>query len=168
MEDSVKVSNIHTRTLSISLEQAAPLIDSLASKNDMLWPKNDWPPMRFDRPLSVGATGGHGPIRYFVNDYEPGRFVCFTFSAPKGFDGIHAYRLERKSSGSCSLTHSIEMNTTGFALVNWTMVIRPLHDALIEDSLFLAELFAGVEKPSKSSWSPWVRILRSLLKKKRP
>ena len=158
----MKVSNIHCRTLPITLESAGPLIDSLASKQDLLWPKENWPAMRFDRPLAVGATGGHGAIRYFVNEYEPGRCLGCTFTSPKGFDGTHSFRLDSVSESDCKLTHTIDMDTTGLASVLWLLMIRPLHDALVEDALFLAERFAGVENPSKTPWSPWVFVLRAL------
>lgn len=78
------IRNIHTQTLPISIEAAGPLIDSLSSSNDKLWPMKTWPPMKFDRPLALGAVGGHGPIRYFVSSYEQGRSICFTFTARKG------------------------------------------------------------------------------------
>ena|SRR5271168_5519338 len=158
------VSNIHSRTLPISADKAGALIDSLASKSDKLWPRKTWPPMKFDRPLSVGATGGHGPIRYFVSSYEPGQLVRFTFTAPKGFNGTHEFKLTSDSPTSCTLTHLLEMNTTGLACVRWPLFIRPLHDALIEDALDLAEQFADVEKPTKSVWSPWVQCLRLLFR----
>jgi hypothetical protein len=161
----VKVSNIHTRTLPISIEVAGQLIDSLASHNDKLWPKETWPPMRFDRPLALNAIGGHGPIKYFVNDYKPGRFLSFKFIAPKGFEGTHSYKLESSSLTICKLTHSLVMDTTGVATLTWLLAIRPLHDALIEDSLALAEQFALVPNPSKKDWSLWVKFLRLLLKR---
>jgi hypothetical protein len=33
-----------------------------------LWPKDKWPPMRFDRPLCLGARGGPGPIHYSIKE----------------------------------------------------------------------------------------------------
>lgn len=59
----MKVLNVHERELRATSEQVGALIGSLASRNDLLWPRHIWPKMEFDRPLSVGATGGHGPIR---------------------------------------------------------------------------------------------------------
>ncbi|UNO43730.1 DUF2867 domain-containing protein [Streptomyces sp. MST-110588] len=38
--------------------------------------------MRFDRPLGVGAYGGHGPVRYRVSAYDPGRRIRFDFTSP--------------------------------------------------------------------------------------
>jgi hypothetical protein len=58
------VINIHERVLDASIFEIGKLIDGLASANDKLWPHDRWPAMKFDRPLSVGAIGGHGPIRY--------------------------------------------------------------------------------------------------------
>ncbi len=71
------VLGIHTRTLPVSGEEIGRLIDGLAGREDRLWPGDRWPPMRLDRPLEVGASGGHGPIRYTVEAYEPGRWVRF-------------------------------------------------------------------------------------------
>jgi hypothetical protein len=159
------ISNIHSRKLPISAEKAGILIDLLSSDRDKLWPRQNWPPMKLDRPLAVGATGGHGPIRYFVSGYEQGQSISFTFVAPKGFDGTHAFKLTSNAPMSCTLTHSIEMNTTGLACLSWPLIFGPMHDALIEDSLTLAEQFADVEKPSKRPWSLWVQCLRLLFRK---
>jgi len=48
------------------------LLGSLASEQDRLWPSQAWPAMRLNRPLAVGAAGGHGPVRYVVTGYEVG------------------------------------------------------------------------------------------------
>ncbi len=79
----MKVINIHERELGANHEQVGALIDSLASEDDRLWPGHSWPRMKFDRPLSIGATGGHGPIRYFIEGYKPGKFIKFCFTNPK-------------------------------------------------------------------------------------
>jgi len=160
------ISNIHSRNLPIPTERAGELIDSLASERDKLWPRRYWPAMKLDRPLSVGAAGGHGPIRYFASSYEPGHSICFTFISPKGFKGTHGFKLTSNSPTSCTLTHSIEMSASGLPWLNWFLFIRPLHDALIEDSLRLAEQFADVENPARKTWSPWVKCIRLLLKNK--
>ena len=144
---------------------AAPLIDLLSSNEDELWPRKMWPPMRFDRPLSIGADGGHGPIRYYVSAYQPGRLVRFNFTAPKGFNGSHAYALEKINDHSCRLTHKLEIDLDGWTLVTWPLIFKPLHDALIEDSLFLAERFSGVKTAQPVPWSPWVQRLRGMIRK---
>ena len=89
-DEVMKVINIHECELDGTPEQVGLLIDSLASAEDALWPYQLWPRMEFDRPLDVGATGGHGPVRYFVEEYTPGQSIKFRFTGPKGFNGFHS------------------------------------------------------------------------------
>jgi hypothetical protein len=63
----VKVLNIHKRTYNQSKEKLGELLDTLSSKYDQVWPKEDWPAMRFKEGFKVGSKGGHGPIRYTIN-----------------------------------------------------------------------------------------------------
>jgi hypothetical protein len=115
--------------------------------------------MEFDRPLGVGARGGHGPIRYFVEDYAPGESVRFRFTAPRGFDGFHVYERIRTTADTAVLRHTLEMTTHGPAVLSWPVVYRPMHDALIEDSLATAEASLG-QAPHIRPWSLWVRLVR--------
>lgn len=75
------VRNIHERRLRASAAEVGALLDSLASSSVRVWPRDTWPAMRFDRPLAPGASGGHGPIRYTVEVYEPGRSIRFDEDA---------------------------------------------------------------------------------------
>ncbi|NMO20766.1 SRPBCC family protein [Pyxidicoccus fallax] len=158
----MEVRNIHERFLPVPPERLAPLLDSLASREDGLWPHERWPRMRFDRPLAVGASGGHGPIRYDVEGYEPGRRVRFRFRAPRGFDGWHALVVE-PAEGGVLLRHELEMAARGPARLSWPVVFRPLHDALVEDALDKAELAVTgrVARPARWGWR--VRVLRAAL-----
>ena len=79
-----KVINIHERELDATSEQVGALTDSLSSSDDVLWPVHLWPRMELDRLLSRGAVGGHGPIKYLVEDYLPGQFIKFRFTSPRG------------------------------------------------------------------------------------
>lgn len=160
------VRNVHQRTLAASLDDVGALLDSLASADDRLWPRDRWPAMRFDRPLGVGAVGGHGPIRYVVDAYEPGRRVAFRFTAPPGFHGTHALHVEPEGDGS-RISHVLEMRTSGPALLTWPLVFRHLHDALLEDAFDKAERSLGLPE-TNSRWSPYVRFLRWILMKRRP
>jgi hypothetical protein len=159
---SMTVLNIHERVLNAPLSQVAVLIDHLASPDDKLWPHNRWNAMRFDRPLSVDASGGHGPIRYFVEAYEQGRNIRFRFTGPKNFLGTHAFEIEELSESKVRIRHVIDMRVTGWARLQWPIVIRPLHDALLEDALDRAEIFTG-SQPAPRRWSFWVRFLRKVL-----
>jgi hypothetical protein len=118
--------------------------------------------MRLDKPLQPGATGGHGPIRYSVVSYEPGRKVTFEFISPRGFVGRHWFEIVGDGATGTVLRHTIEMSLVGSALLAWPIVIRPLHDALVEDALTNAQVALG-EQPTPQAWSPWVRLLRRMV-----
>jgi hypothetical protein len=158
----MQVRNVHERVLHAPGPRVAALLDSLASAEDQLWPRDQWPAMRFDRPLRVGGVGGHGPIRYVVEAYEPGRSVRFRFTGPRDFLGAHGYEIQPVSSGGLCLRHVLSMQAVGPARLSWPLVFRPLHDALIEDSLDRAARSLGIES-ERSRWSAWVRALRWLL-----
>ena len=160
----MRVINVHERELNASPKTAGALIDRLASTEDILWPFDRWPPMRFDRPLGVGAVGGHGPIRYVVDAYEPGLSIRFRFTRPEGFRGSHRFEIDQLSEDRVKLRHVIEMQTVGSALFQWYFAIRPLHDALLEDALDRAELFVG-GSPRNKNWSFRVRFLRWAMKR---
>lgn len=157
------VVNVHRRNLPVAPDRVAHLIDNLSTPNDNLWPNARWPRMTLEPGLMRGAKGGHGPIRYFVQEYVPGRNVRFRFTAPIGFQGTHEFVLDRTGAGEAVLGHILRMDTHGLAKLKWAFVYRPLHDALIEDALDRAEAHAkGVE------WQPRplpvvVRLLRWLV-----
>lgn len=159
---SRRVVNVHERHLLASPDQAARLLDALSSPEDALWPSRHWPRMRLDKPLGLGATGGHGPIRYSVIAYEPGRKVVFRFIAPRGFVGTHGFEVLGQGISGTTLRHTIDMSLAGAAMLSWPLVIRPLHDALVEDALTQAQVALG-EPPTPVAWSPWVRLLRRLV-----
>ena len=94
----MQVRNVHERVFTLPLATVGALIDSLASRGDRLWPVKKWPPMRFDRPLAVGAVGGHGPVRYSVEKYLQGQMIVFRFSAPRGF-GVFSVRARKTGIG---------------------------------------------------------------------
>ena len=155
----MQVQNVHERVLAAGVEAVAPLLDGLSSSADLLWPHERWPAMRFDKPLQVGARGGHGPVRYSVEAYEPGRLVRFRFSGPKGFLGVHYFETEAAGEDSSILRHVIEMRTAGSAVMAWPLMFGPLHDALLEDALDKAEKYVG-GAPTGKPWSARVRLLR--------
>jgi hypothetical protein len=158
----MRVRNIHERFLPAPPSRVGTLLDALATPADPLWPHSRWPALRLDRPLAVGAVGGHGPIRYTVEAYEPGRHVRFRFTGPSGFLGTHAFLVEPTPDGTTRLRHELLMRTAGWARLTWPVVFRPLHDALIEDALDRAALASGVPAAAPA-WSPWVHVLRVLL-----
>jgi hypothetical protein len=156
----IPVHNVHERRFSAPPEQVGALLDELASPVDRLWPSARWPRMRLDRPLQIGAAGGHGPVRYLVETYEPGRCVRFGLRAPSGFDGFHGFEVMSSRGEGTTLRHVLDMNARGPALLTWPVIFRPLHDALVEDCLDSAASALG-EVPRDQPWTLWVRLLRS-------
>lgn len=158
----MNVLNIHEREFDLSALEVGALIDSLASPRDMLWPHDRWPPMRFDKPLAVGARGGHGPIRYAIEEYVPGKSIKFRFLRPAGFEGYHTLEVIKDLRKNVALRHTLKMNTAGLSVISWPLVFHPLHDALVEDALARAQASLG-QQPTIRRWSLWVRLLRWLL-----
>lgn len=159
------VENVHERTLNCAASKAGRLIDTLSSSADQLWPHETWPPMRFDRPLEVGARGGHGPIRYHVSQYRPGRSVRFTFDGPGGFDGFHQFDVIGTSPSTCVLRHTLAMTVHGPARLTWPIAFRPLHDALIEAALHKACAQLQQHPAAPPAWSIYVRTLRAVARR---
>ncbi len=161
----MKVLNQHKRIISYPLSEVGPILSTLATDNDLLIANDKWPRMKLDKGLQVGSEGGHGPIKYFVTDYQAQKSITFQFDM-KGFNGFHKFQLTVSDKDKTELLHIIDMSTTGIATVKWALVIRWLHDAYIEDAFDKVEnYFLGSQKVSK--WSLWVRILRKVLTPKR-
>ena len=158
----MKVINIHSCEYPVASAEVGRLVDTLASENDLLWPHQLWPRMKLDKSLCVSAKGGHGPIRYFVEKYVPGKRIVFRFTGPKGFDGFHGYDVFELKKDKTELRQTLKMNTHGMAQLSWPLIFRPLHDALIEDSLCLAGLRLNLT-PRIPRWSWWVKFLRWVL-----
>ncbi|RDI69360.1 hypothetical protein [Nocardia pseudobrasiliensis] len=156
------VVNVHTRRLAGTEAEAGALLDGLAGEHDRLWPTDHWPRMHFDRPLEVGAIGGHGPVHYTIEKYEPGRWIRFRFTEPRGFDGFHEFTITPDGPDTVTLHHLIAMRVHGSARLIWPLMIRWLHDACVEDAFDRAEraITGSVRRPAR--WSPIVRALRAL------
>jgi hypothetical protein len=155
--------NAHERALPAPAARVGALLDRLAGPDDLLWPAPAWPALRLDRPLGVGASGGHGPVRYRVSEYEPGRRVRFTFDPAIGLEGYHELRVVPDGADRCRLVHVLEGRPHGSALLSWPLAVRWLHDGLIEDALDNAELAVTgtVARPARRS--AWQRFLRARL-----
>lgn len=155
----MRVFNQHKLQISKPAAEVGKLLDSLASERDQLWPLENWPKIYFDRPLQVGAHGGHSPIQYEITNYIPQEFIQFKFIAPAGFVGIHYFKIETLDANRCEISHTIEMNVTGKGIITWHIAILYLHNALIRDLFAKAEASLGIE-PTNHPWNPWVKVLR--------
>jgi hypothetical protein len=161
------MNNTHERTLNAPIDTLAPLIDQLTSSQDLFWPSSRWSAMKFDRPLAVGAIGGHGFIGYTVERYEPGRDITFRFTSPKGLNGMHRLMLEELPNGQTRVKHVIEASLEGPMVLGWTLAIRFLHDALVEDAMDRTEAWIAQREWKPRELSPYVKSLRWLLAKLR-
>ena len=156
------IRNVHERVINAPLEPLGVLLDGLGQKGDRLWPSRYWPPMVLDRPLAPGADGGHGPIRYHVSEYEPGRRVRFTFCPRTGIVGAHELSLDAVDEKRTRIRHVLIGRTSGTMRGKFPVMVGPLHDAVVEDLFDNAEreTTGTVVRPAK--WSPRVRVLRRL------
>lgn len=159
----MKVVNVHSRQIPTNIENLEPLLATLSSRNDSIWPKEKWPRMKLDNGLVQGSSGGHGPIGYFVKEIRDDRFIRFEFTKPKNFQGFHQLELFPQGENQCLVQHTIEMNAKGLGVLSWSLAVRWLHDALVEDALDKLENRFNSEV-KQTQWSLWVRTLRFFLK----
>ncbi|MEJ6022857.1 SRPBCC family protein [Ramlibacter sp. PS4R-6] len=152
----MKILNVHQRLLNAAPERVSAVLATLGQPGDLAWPGRHWSRMKLDRPLSVGAVGGHGPIRYFVEACEP-QFVAFRLTMP-GVDGWHGFEILDATASYCVLEHRIEADVKGAFLLKWIFAIRALHDACVEDVFAQIQVALG-ETPRYVPWSPYVRFL---------
>ena len=161
----MKIFNRHEIEIAASEAEIGKLIDTLSSSNDLLWPNFRWPKMKFNKPLQGGARGGHGPVGYWVEEYQHGSHILFRFEnthwLSRGIEGYHTLFMERGISGT-KLVHEIVGTIRGRALLLWPLVIRPLHDALVEDALARVALHFDPSYPFPLRLSRWVSFLRGL------
>ena len=156
------VRNVHERAVEADAEAVGALLDSLSLPDDRLWPTRRWPAMRLDHGLAIGSDGGHGPVRYAVARYEPGRLAAFAFTPKFPLAGEHRVEVLPAPDGKTLLRHTLEGRPTSWLRLGWPLCFRWLHDALIEDAFDRAEAeLAGTE------WEPrqlpgHVRALRWL------
>ena len=148
----MKVLNLHRRTYRQPKAVVAQLLKTLATEDDMIWPQESWPAMRFKNELKVGSHGGHGIIRYSVEAYTEGEFIQFRFTQPRGFIGYHKFQVNEVAHSLTEVVHEISMETKGIATLKWAFVIRWLHNALAENALDRIENHFS-EKNKRTAWS---------------
>lgn len=165
----MRIDSLHERSFKTKSDAVGRILDTLSGPEDRLWPRDIWPPMLFDKSLTLGARGGHGVIRYEIEEYSPGRRAVFRFDGTgltADFDGRHYFEVIPRN-GHVILRHVIDAEGNFKAWLKWKVLIEPLHDALLEDALDRAELAlkGSVARPAR--WNSRVRILRRILAKKR-
>ena len=159
----MKVLNVHTRIIQQPKNKVVKLLETLATKNDKIWPKEHWPAMKFKSDLKIGASGGHGPICYEIEIYNPEKIIQFRFLKPKGFNGIHKFEVTQLAYKRTEIKHTIDMITNGSGIFLWLFTIRSLHNALVEDAFDKIEnSFSNQQKFTE--WNIWVKFLRKSMR----
>jgi hypothetical protein len=79
-------------------------------------------------------------VRYRVIAHEQGRRVRFAFSPGAGLRGWHEFEVVSRGQAAGEppnsiLRHTLRARPTVFGLVLWPLVVRPIHDAALEDML---------------------------------
>ncbi|MFK7782590.1 hypothetical protein [Psychroserpens sp.] len=161
----MRVLNSHNRIINQPIVKVSELFKTLATPDDKIWPIKTWPAMRFKQGLKIGSKGGHGRIRYTIIEFEPGNQIKFEFTKPHGFNGTHELEIEAISENVTEIHHVIKMNTSFKASLFWIIIIRWLHDALIEDAFDTVENYFSEEK-KETKYTTWVMFLRGYYKRK--
>jgi hypothetical protein len=154
--------NMQRRIIAAPVTVLGDLQNRLAGPDDPLWPSDQWEPLRLDRRLGVGATGGHGQIKYTVTAYEPGLRVRFEFPPGAPLNGYHELWVRAIDPARSEMVHILVARTRGPMRLLWPLAVRWTHQALIAELLDNAERAATgtVRRPARRS--PWVRVLRAL------
>jgi hypothetical protein len=160
---TMRVQSRHARSLYATVDDVGRLVAALGDERDILWPNELWPgtQLRFDRPLAVGARGGHGAIRYSVEAYEPARLVRFRFEPGQGLEGIHRFDIVPLANGCTRLQHTLDVHLTGATRLLRPVLLR-MHDTLIRQLLDNAERATGqaVERPTPMPG--WMRAMNAV------
>ena len=162
----MQVINVHKRFINQPKAEVSQLFQTLGTSEDKIWPRKHWPAMRFKTGMLIGNNGGHGPIRYTIIEYKFGNYIKFQFTKPEGFKGTHELVIASVSERRTEISHAIRMHTTSLkSTLLWMLVIRYLHDALIEEAFDTVENYYSSEEKI-TTYSAWVALLRGIYKSK--
>jgi hypothetical protein len=156
------VHNVHERLVPAPVERVGPLLDRLGGPADVLWPSPAWEPMVLDRPVAVGASGGHGSIRYRVTAHEPGRRIELTLAPGQGLDGRITVTADPVGPDRTRVRIAAAGRLGGVMRLAWPLGVRWAHDAVLDELLDNAERAVGHEPARPARRSAWVRLLRAL------
>ncbi|RKN66510.1 hypothetical protein D7252_02130 [Microbacterium sp. CGR2] len=101
-------------------------------------------------------------MRYHCSEHTPEKteFVFDSILGSRRIEGTHTVWIDAHGP-STVLRHEIVAVLPLRLRLVWTVVVRPLHDSLLEDLLHGAQVRAGASSDAPR-WSLWVRLLRRL------
>ena len=122
------VRSVHSRVTDGTMDDAKRLLDTLGGPGDRLWPNDRWLRLRLDDGIEVGSQGGHGPVRYRVDEVEPGRRVRFVFEPDcrPALTRWHELRVDPAGDDGLSWTHELMLEHPSAQVRS---ILLPLHDA---------------------------------------
>lgn len=151
----VRIRNIHERIIDADPADIAPLLATLGQPDDALYPPL-WEPMRFDKPVGVGASGTHGTI----SAYEPGSLIEITFPSGTGITGTHTFTVTSLGPGRSLARHDVDARATPIAWLAWISIIAPAHNPIIEELLDRLQSAVGAPPTTPAKLSAYARLLR--------
>ncbi|MBY6061399.1 DUF3995 domain-containing protein [Microbacterium esteraromaticum] len=150
--DGTGLRNTHSRVIDVDIDTAERLLAGLGGPDDQIWPAGRWAPMVLDRGHAVGSAGGHGAVRYVVQDSGP-RHVRFQLTS-KGLEGWHELRIE-EDAGGVRWTHELVLAQAGGFV---RRIVIPQHDACLEDLLDQVGAVAHGRPTTRRGLRPGVRF----------
>ncbi|WP_449432236.1 SRPBCC family protein [Pseudomonas putida] len=161
--EQANVVSLHQRVLPCSEVAVGCLLAGFAAPGSALWPEHAWPRDRFDGPMREGSIGGHGSTRYRLERYLPGDEAVFRFIAPRGYQGVHGFRIQRLEDGRTRLSHFTCLHLSPYHWLMWHVLVRWVHDALIGDLLDGAEQHLCASVRQRRRWKWRVYLIRHAL-----
>lgn len=126
-----RVRNVHERRIARGGDHARGMLDTLGTKDDLMWRTDLVPAMVMSDGPRIGSAGGHGSIRYRVTAFQPGERIEYTFADGLGLAGTHTFTVS--GGASPMLRHEIRGELSGVMRWAWGPIIEPMHDGVIED-----------------------------------
>ncbi|QNG20567.1 DUF2867 domain-containing protein [Rhodococcus triatomae] len=151
----MRIRNIHERVVDADAEDIAPLLATIGQPDDVLYPPL-WEPMWFDGPVAVGASGTHGTI----TAYEPGRLIEIAFPDGIGVTGTHTFTVTTLGPRRSLVRHDVDADATLVGWLGWQALIRPAHDAVLEQVLDRLQAGVGCPPSRPHDPPPYARLLR--------
>ncbi|MGW5816149.1 DUF2867 domain-containing protein [Streptomyces noursei] len=158
------IRDAHARTVHAPAATAGALLDHVGGAPDPPFPAPAWPPLRLDRPLGVGADGGHGTVRYRVVAHEPGRRIRFAFAPGRSgaSPGHRELTVRPLGPDRCRVEHVLESRLPLARRIAWHLAIGCVHATVSEELLDNLERAATERLRTPVHRPPRARLLNRL------
>ncbi|MFE3458094.1 SRPBCC family protein [Nocardiopsis aegyptia] len=134
------IHNVHERVVAGTPDEVWALLSRLGSDDDPVWPKAGGIAFRLPEGLRPGAPVLHGPMRYTVNEVEPGRRLSFDPPASRRSPlhrATHGFDLTPAGDGT-RVRHTFTARGLRLRLM-WALFLGRKHDTTLEALLDAVE-----------------------------